>query len=92
MTRLRRHWPEYLMEAAGLGLFMLSAASFATLLEHPLSPMRGALPDALLRRLLMGLAMGTTRARGLERVLCAKLHHHTTARGIFHCRFGELPS
>ena len=26
---LRRHWPEYLMEAAGLGLFMVSVeASF----------------------------------------------------------------
>jgi aquaporin Z len=58
--RLRRHWPEYLMEAAGLGLFMLSAASFATLLEHPMSPVRAALPDALLRRLIMGLAMGST--------------------------------
>ena len=34
----RRHWPEYLMEAAGLGLFMLAASAFATLLEHPASP------------------------------------------------------
>lgn len=58
--RLRRHYPEYLMEAAGLGLFMLSAASFATLLEHPMSPVRQVLPDALPRRLLMGLAMGST--------------------------------
>ncbi len=48
------------MEASGLGLFMLSAASFATVLEHPLSPLRQALSDALLRRMLMGLAMGST--------------------------------
>jgi len=60
LDRLRHHWPEYLMEAAGLGLFMLSAATFATLLEHPLSPVRQALPDAIMRRLLMGLAMGST--------------------------------
>jgi aquaporin Z len=60
LERLRQHWPEYLMEAAGLGLFMLSAATFATLLEHPLSPVRQALPDAIMRRLLMGLAMGST--------------------------------
>ena len=55
-----QHWPEYLMEAAGLGLFMVSACLFATLLEHPGSPVRQALPAPLLRRLLMGLAMGLT--------------------------------
>ncbi len=57
---LRGHWPEYLMEAAGLGLFMLSACLFGTLLEHPASPGRQALPDAFTRRALMGLAMGLT--------------------------------
>ena len=35
---LQHHWPEYLMEAAGLGIFMLSACIFGTLLEHPASP------------------------------------------------------
>jgi hypothetical protein len=29
---LRRHWPEYLMEAAELGLFMVSAGLFGTIL------------------------------------------------------------
>jgi len=48
------------MEALGLGLFMLSAASFGALLEHPASPLRAAIPDALHRRMLMGLAMGLT--------------------------------
>jgi aquaporin Z len=57
---LKRHWPEYLMEAAGLGLFMISAAVFATLLEHPASPIHQAIPDPLLRRALMGIAMGST--------------------------------
>jgi aquaporin Z len=57
---LRAHWPEYLMEAAGLGAFMVSAGLFATLLEHPESPLRQALPDPLPRRGLMGLAMGLT--------------------------------
>ena len=61
-TALRQHWPEYLIEAAGLGLFMLSAALFATLLEHPASPARAAISDPWLRRLLMGLAMGSTAA------------------------------
>ena len=57
---LRRHWPEYLMEAAGLGLFMISAGVFATLLWYPGSPAAQAVPDGLLRRALMGLAMGLT--------------------------------
>jgi aquaporin Z len=30
------------------------------------------------------------RTRGAHRVFCAKLHHHTSARCIFHCRFDEL--
>jgi len=57
---LRAHWPEYLMEALGLGLFMVSACGFGTLLEHPASPVRAALPDPAMRRGLMGLAMGFT--------------------------------
>ena len=56
------HWREYLIEAAGLALFMLSAATMTTLLEHPASPIRHALPDALVRRMLMGVAMGATAA------------------------------
>jgi len=56
----RWNWREYLIEAAGLGLFMLSAGAFGALLEHPASPVHGALPDPLGRRALMGLAMGST--------------------------------
>jgi aquaporin Z len=55
-----RHWPEYLMEAWGLGTFMVSAGLFATLLEYPGSPVHRALDDPLARRLLMGIAMGLT--------------------------------
>jgi aquaporin Z len=54
------HWPEYLIEAAGLGLFMISASTFGVLLEHPDSPLRPWLTDDLGRRALMGLAMGLT--------------------------------
>ncbi|HSF07635.1 MAG TPA: aquaporin [Methylomirabilota bacterium] len=57
---LTRHWPEYAIEAAGLGLFMVSACLFAAFLYHPSSPAAQALPDPLLRRILMGLAMGLT--------------------------------
>jgi aquaporin Z len=54
------HWPEYLIEAGGLGGFMVSASVCATLLEHPASPVRQAVADPLVRRGLMGLAMGAT--------------------------------
>jgi len=57
---LRQHWPEYLMEAAELGLFMISACAFTVLLFHPASPLARVVPDGILRRLLMGLAMGST--------------------------------
>ena len=40
---LCQHWPEYLIEAAGLGIFMLSACSFGALLEYPHSPVRQAI-------------------------------------------------
>jgi aquaporin Z len=59
-SALARHWPEYLMEAAGLGLFMLSACLFTVLLEHPGSVAHQALPNPLLRRALIGVAMGLT--------------------------------
>jgi aquaporin Z len=57
---LRTHWPEYLMEAAGLGVFMISACVFTVLLEHPASPARQSIADPLLRRILIGIAMGLT--------------------------------
>jgi aquaporin Z len=55
-----RHLPEYLMEAALLGLFMISACTFTVLLQHPASPAHGAISDPFVRRLLTGLAMGAT--------------------------------
>jgi aquaporin Z len=57
---IESHWPEYLMEAAELGVFMVSACSFTVLLEHPASPVRLMLPSSLLRMALIGVAMGFT--------------------------------
>lgn len=59
-TALKNHWPEYLIEACGLGLFMISASVFGALLEHPDAPVRQILTDAFTRRMLMGLAMALT--------------------------------
>src|SRR5574342_44419 len=57
---IRLHWPEYLMEAAGLGLFMVSALCVTAALEHPHSPLHAVIPDPTLRRVLIGLCMGLT--------------------------------
>ncbi len=56
----RGHWPEYLIEAAGLGLFMLAACGVVAALEHPASPLHPWAGSALQRRALTGIAMGLT--------------------------------
>lgn len=61
MTRtVAGHWPEYAIEALCLGLFMVSAAGFATMLQHPLSPFAGWTASPLVQRIPMGVAMGAT--------------------------------
>ena len=48
------------MEATELGLFMFSACAFTVLLYHPSSPVAQTIHDGVLRRLFMGIAMGST--------------------------------
>ncbi len=57
---LRHHWPEYLMEAGGLGIFMVSACVGTVILEHPASPIHQMMPDAFWRRVVLGGAMAAT--------------------------------
>jgi len=57
---LRDHWPEYLMEAAGLGMFMISACVFTVLLMHPASPSAHWIVDPVWKRVVIGIAMGLT--------------------------------
>ena len=59
---LRRHWRQYLMEAAGLAVFISSACVVTTLVEFPGSPVRQAVGDPILRRVLIGIWMGLTIA------------------------------
>src|SRR5215831_3343754 len=56
----RNHWPEYLIEAAGLGLFMISACLFTVLLMHPDSPVAGWITNPVWKRATIGIAMGLT--------------------------------
>ncbi len=53
-------WPEYSIEAALLGVFMISACVFTVLFELPSSLVRQTVPSAFLRRALTGVAMGLT--------------------------------
>jgi aquaporin Z len=48
------------MEAAELGVFMISASLFVALLHHPSSPVIRFIPDPTERRVLTGIAMGLT--------------------------------
>jgi hypothetical protein len=59
-SALKAHWPEYLMESAELGFFMVSACFFTTVLEYPASPVRHMLPNPFLRQAVSGLAMALT--------------------------------
>jgi aquaporin Z len=52
------HWPEYLIEAAGLGVFMLIAGICVMLVDAPGAIRTIASPD--IRRALIGIAMGLT--------------------------------
>lgn len=55
---MRDHWPEYLIEAWGLGMFMVSACLFGVFFFHPDSYFAGS--SLSFRNVLMGLAMGGT--------------------------------
>jgi aquaporin Z len=54
------HWREYAIEATCLGLFMMSAAGWATLLQHPASPLSRWHTTPMVQRIPMGVAMGLT--------------------------------
>jgi aquaporin Z len=60
MRLLPQHWREYVTEAVCLGLFMVSAAGFATLLRHPASPLSEWNASPMAQRIPMGIAMGLT--------------------------------
>jgi aquaporin Z len=51
---------DYLAEALGLGLFMVSAGLVATALDSPRSPLHDWIANADLRRVIGGVAMGLT--------------------------------
>lgn len=55
---LRRHWPEYLMEAAELGILTMVATLIVVGVQYPDSPIHRAIEAPLLRRALVGTLVG----------------------------------
>jgi aquaporin Z len=55
-----KHWPEYAIEAWALGTFMISAGVFTVLIEHPDFGVPAVIESGVLRRALVGIAMGAT--------------------------------
>jgi len=54
------HWPEYLIEAWALGMFMISAGVFTTLFESSSLPWHRAIASGDVRRAATGVLMGAT--------------------------------
>jgi len=60
LRALSSHWPEYLIEAACLAIFMISANLFTAAIFYPSSPVASFVHPPIAARFLMGLAMGGT--------------------------------
>ena len=60
VTSLRLHWAEYVMELAAMGLYLFFTCLFATLLQHPASPLRHLLTNNIVRRACFGISVGAT--------------------------------
>ncbi len=60
ISSFKKHYPEYLMEALELGLFMISAGVFVSLIEHNGSIVKEFIPNSQIRLVLIGIIMGLT--------------------------------
>ena len=60
INSLRFHWPEYLMEAGEVTLYLFLTCLFAAALQGSGFPIRQLISSDIARRALMGLAVGAT--------------------------------
>ena len=61
LASLKRHWPEYLMEACELGLLAFMGCAASVLFQHHASPLSHYFEGyGFLRQLALGLTMGAT--------------------------------
>jgi aquaporin Z len=57
---LLNHWPEYLIEGALLGTFMVAACAAVCVIHHPRSPVARSIGRPSVRRIIIGILMGLT--------------------------------
>src|SRR5260221_12421743 len=57
---IARNWPEYLMGATEIGLFLIVACLGGAWVGHPATSLRQALVDPLARRVTIRVAKGLT--------------------------------
>jgi aquaporin Z len=80
-----------MIEGLCLGMFMISACTFAALLEHPASPVRMAVANADVRRFLAGIAMGLTAVMLIYSPLGRRSGAHMNpATTLTFFRFGKV--
>jgi aquaporin Z len=60
LDALARHWREYLIEGGLLAIFMVAACVAVVVLQHPRSPVAGAMWSPRRRRVTIGVLMGLT--------------------------------
>jgi aquaporin Z len=60
LAALKNNWKLYLMEALGLGIFMVSACFFGGILEAKTSLLNKIITDGFIRMIIMGVMMGLT--------------------------------
>src|SRR5690242_19094985 len=60
MCAMKRNWSLYICEAIELALFMISACAFTIFLFDPSWPPFHFFPNPIVRRALLGVAMGMT--------------------------------
>lgn len=62
ISSLQFHWPEYAMEFGEMVLYLLLTCIFATLIQHPASPIRHFVTNDIVRRACFGVSIGVTIA------------------------------
>ena len=86
-------WRLYLDEAAELAIFMISACVFTVLLFHPGYAMVRKVPSPVVRRVLMGLAMGVTAVLIIHSPIGKRSGaHFNPAITLSYLRLGKIAS